>query len=467
MIKKAGFVSLLVILIFVCNIAVLPAETQEVQKIQETQNAQQDVDLFENAWQVLVTCEAPQYGSWGPIEIKWFTGSAEVINPMDPAFEGKILRYNIITMKENWNPRNSYWLTNWHMVTTRGKILSIELIKAKPAYGTEPEQAERLKATVVAKDPINDLAILEVPNVKFTPIKIGDVNKIDFEYYQNNEFDGGYGYPALRSGFGHRIKSASKVRVYDIIDVYNNFTRYFDAIIDTKENPDYIFFKGDSGPGDSGSPIRGLEGYNKNKLIGVVARGIPGSNKGFAIPSYVLKEAIPRLFAKNVHYPYYTGLVLTRPSAVKDEKNYNFFKSLKFPGVYYRVLQQKDGALIIGFQEDSKLKGQILHGDVITHLNNIPIKDHYDFVRKLKKIDDPQLEIKLLRFTKDENSTWKREEIVITKTKDELTVSEDDLLKSYTEKGYPVIQAEIRGKVVKFNPYVTFLSDVDDVNNEE
>jgi serine protease Do len=162
---------------------------------------------------------------------------------------------------------DGYILTNKHVVNAASSY---------PEYEVILNNNKKYKATLISKDPINDLAVLKiVDGNKFSYVELGDSNNLKIGtsvivignalgQYQNSATKG------IVSGLGRHIVASDQI----------GYSESLDNVIQTDAEINL---------GNSGGPLVDLAG----KVIGVnVALDQSGSAIGFALPINDVKSAI-------------------------------------------------------------------------------------------------------------------------------------------------------------------------------
>ncbi len=196
-------------------------------------------------------------------------------------------------------------------------------------------------ATYVAGDVISDLAILKVENSKLKPAVFGNSDEL---YEGQNVVAIGRPSDATdTSSITKGIISALNRRV-------SNTSNYSARLIQT-DTP--------INPGSSGGSLVNMYGQvvgvTASKLASVDIEGV-----GYAIPTTVMKRIVEELISK--------GKVVSR---AKLGITYMAVNSVLAEMNNYK----HTGLLVDSVSEDSDLYGKIQKNDMITHINNIEIKD--------------------------------------------------------------------------------------------
>jgi hypothetical protein len=165
--------------------------------------------------------------------------------------------------------QNGYLITNHHVVENSSSIY------------VSSKQFKRLKANIIYKDELNDIAILKI-NFKFSPLPYNIVSSN--KEVGNNIFV--LGYPYLQT-MGSELKITSGI--INSNSGYENDSRYYQ-------------FSAEIQPGNSGGPLFDSEG----NIIGLVsAKHIDATNVGYALKSKFIIDFIkmnnPSLLKRNIN----------------------------------------------------------------------------------------------------------------------------------------------------------------------
>jgi S1-C subfamily serine protease len=165
-----------------------------------------------------------------------------------------------------------YVLTNWHVVAGyRGAIVFL-----KPASGTDPTHSPSFGATVLAQDPVADLALLKLldPPATLPVIRFGDVNQA-----QVADDIHIVGHP---EGLFWSYSTGVISQIRD-----GHTWRYEDG---SSHRAKVIQMQTAINPGNSGGPVLNDAGL----MVGLVAMSKDGQNLNFAIAGDELQRFISR-----------------------------------------------------------------------------------------------------------------------------------------------------------------------------
>ena len=238
--------------------------------------------------------------------------------------------------------KNGLIITNKHVV---GDI--------EAEYKVITNDNKTYPAKNIARDPLNDLAVLKIDAKDLTPLALGDSDKIKL-----GQFVLAIGTPlgefkntvtlGIVSGLGRGITAGSP---------FENFVEQLDNVIQTDAAIN---------PGNSGGPLVNLSG----QVIGInTAVSAQGQNLGFAIPINVVKNLLEKYNQSNNK--------IERP----------------FLGIRYQMIDQKtavlnslpQGAYVVEVVKDSTAdKAGIKPEDIVTEIDNQKLNDEDE--KKVQKI---------------------------------------------------------------------------------
>lgn len=450
-------------------------ETPEiVEKLKELENElSENSDWAQSVWMVVVSFKS-KGAYYEPPGMKNSFGTCVSMSPTDPAF--KISRYNLNAMGNYgiaisfYDPESSYMDTNHHVIDAFNEADGLPL-EIKKIFRTKNGEMKIVSyvAELVGTVPREDYAVLKIKGVKIPTLPMGDLSTI-------SNFQKKNGYPIMIIGSPFIIESTqSEGKVfYPSMNLADNFYNLFGVTADTPLNEERYMTIADVNPGNSGGAAIGIAGENKGKILGKPCSGYPGSRINFSVPDYIIKELFPTVLTGKIHYPCYTGLIMAdSKTAMKDPLNAAFIDKLGLKSLHFEA-ENTEGVLVVGFMEDSPLKvitnpysreqqvdnpNSIKYGDIITAVNNEEVENPSEFLKKIRAVTEEKVEIKVIRFAshlENGNEIWEKQEIVISKTKKEMTLTNDDyhaLYNKVRKYGFSALykNAELRGTSVPFN----------------
>lgn len=235
------------------------------------------------------------------------------------------------------------------MIVTNKHVVSDT--KAKYKILTKDDQAYDVEK--IYRDPVNDLAILQINDGNFEPVELGDSGNLKVGQFviaigtALGEFKNTVTTGVI-SGLGRGITAGSS---------FGSSTERLDGVIQTDAAIN---------PGNSGGPLLNSAG----QVIGVnVAVAVQGQNIGFAIPINIIKEAI-------------------------DNFNQTGMFDRPFLGVRYQIINRDvalmnevpQGAYIIEIIDNSPAQlADLKTGDIVTKFNDQLIKEGVDLAQLINK----------------------------------------------------------------------------------
>lgn len=442
-----------------------------VEKLKELESELPE-NWVESVWMVVVPFKS-KGAYYEPPGVKFSFGACVSMSPTDPAF--KMSEYDMNAMgnygisKKNFDPESSYPDTNYHVVD--GWNIEDNLpLEIKKIFRTKNGEEKIISyvAEIVGTVPREDYAVLKIKGVKIPALPIGDLDAI-------SDFQKKNGYPVIAIGSPYILegtRSEGKV-FYPPINLGNNFFNLFGATADLPLNEERLQINVDINPGNSGGALIGMTGENKGKIIGKPCSGYPDGLINFAISEKIIRKLFPAILTKKVYYPCYSGLIMADPkTAMKDPLNIAFFEKQGLKSLYFEA-ENTEGVLVVGFMEDSPLKtitnpysreqrvddpNSIKYGDIIAAVNNEETKNPDEFLKKIRAVTEEKVEIKVIRFVshlENGNEIWEKQEIIISKTKKEMTLTNDDyhaLYNKVRKYGFSALykNAEMRGTAIPF-----------------
>lgn len=262
------------------------------------------------------------------------------LNPFDPYSPYKKLPGEDKTLERNIG---SGFAIAPDLIVTNKHVVS----DADATYSIVTNDHKTMKVKNISRDPLNDLALLQIESKSLIPIELGNSSKIKLGQiviaigtplgeFPNTVTSG------IISGLGRGITTGSP---------YEGFVERLDGVIQTDAAIN---------PGNSGGPL--LD--SKGNVIGInTAVSTQSQNIGFAIPVDVLKE----LYENYVS----SGNKIRRP----------------YLGVRYQMISQKnavmnempEGAYLVEVIDPSPAsKAGLIQNDIITYLDGKRIKGDDD-----------------------------------------------------------------------------------------
>jgi serine protease Do len=203
-------------------------------------------------------------------------------------------------------------------------------------------------AKIVGTDPYSDLALLKAEKGDFTPIEMGDSEKLSVGQYVL----------ALANPFNRNQPTATS----GMITNANSTIRGWRGITQLEN---VIATDAQLNPGFSGGPLVDVEG----RIIGINTAYV--WQRGIAIPINKVKAVADRLMSGRVSQKGYLGIIANTvaiPEEIADQAG----------------LEQESGVMIFSVEPGSPArKAGLTMGDVLVKFNNKPVTDFYDLPRLL------------------------------------------------------------------------------------
>jgi S1-C subfamily serine protease len=202
-------------------------------------------------------------------------------------------------------------------------------------------------AKIVGTDPYNDVALLKAEKGEFTPIEMGDSEKLNVGQYVL----------ALANPFNRHQSTATSGMVTSVNSTLRGWRgTQMENIIATDAQLN---------PGFSGGPLVDVEG----RLIGINAAYV--WQRGIAIPINKVKSIADRLMTGKVAQKGYLGIIANTvaiPEEIAEQAG----------------LEQETGVMIFSVEAGSPArKAGLAMGDVLVKFNGKPVTEFYDLPRLL------------------------------------------------------------------------------------
>jgi serine protease Do len=197
-------------------------------------------------------------------------------------------------------------------------------------------------AKIVGTDPYNDIALLKAERGEFTPIEIGDSEKLNVGQYAL----------ALANPFNRQQPTATTGIVTSVNSTIRGWRgTHMENIIATDAQLN---------PGFSGGPLVDVEG----RIIGINTAYV--WQRGIAIPINKVKTIADRLMTGKIAQKGYLGVIANTvaiPQEIAEQAG----------------LEQESGVMIFSVESGSPArKAGLAMGDVIVKFNDKPVTDFYD-----------------------------------------------------------------------------------------
>ena len=220
-----------------------------------------------------------------------------------------------------------------------------------------------LNAKIVGTDPYNDLALLKAEKGDFTPIEMGDSEKLSVGQYVL----------ALANPFNRNQPTATSGMVTSVNSTIRGWrgNTAMENVIATDAQLN---------PGFSGGPLVDVEG----KIIGINTAYV--WQRGIAIPINKVKGIVERLMTGKTAQKGYLGIIANTvaiPQEIAEQAG----------------LEQESGVMIFSVEPGSPArKAGLAMGDVLIRFNDKPITEFYDLPRLLAEdVIDKETKLTIIR----------------------------------------------------------------------
>jgi S1-C subfamily serine protease len=252
----------------------------------------------------------------------------------------------------------------------------------KADYSVLTNDGQKYDAKVLAKDPINDLAVIKIEAKDLTSLPLGDSDNIQIgqtviaigntlSEYRNTVTKG------LVSGINRRVEAGSNMGYSEVLEE----AIQTDAAIN---------------PGNSGGPLLNLQG----QVIGInTAVSQAGQSIGFAIPINEAKQVIESIQKYGKIVRPYLGvryLIINKQIAQANDLKVDY-------GALIKANSAQELAVVPGSPAD---KAGLVENDIILEVNGQKIDDSHSLARILSK-SAPGDEVELKIWHKGEEKTVK------------------------------------------------------------
>jgi len=293
----------------------------------------------------------------------------------EPFFKIQIPQYR----QKGVEKKNIGWGSGF-IISEDGLILTNKhvVLEENAEYTVITNDGEKYVAKILAKDPVQDLAILKIEaKKKFPTLKLGDSDTLQIGQtviaignalgeFQNTVSVG------VISGLGRKITASGGTFVEVLEDVIQT-----DAAIN---------------PGNSGGPLLNLKG----EVIGInTAMSVEGENIGFAIPINKAKKAIEQVKKTGkIVYPF----LGVRYVIIDDELQ----KKENLPVNYGALIQKGDRGEPAIFPGSPAEKVGLREGDIILEFNGEKITTKNTLAKIIVKYNPgDKVTLKVLRENKE------------------------------------------------------------------
>ena len=217
-------------------------------------------------------------------------------------------------------------------------------------------------AKIVGTDPYNDVALLKAEKGEFTPIEMGDSEKLNVGQYVL----------ALANPFNRNQPTATSGMVTSVNSTIRGWRgTHMENIIATDAQLN---------PGFSGGPLVDVQG----RLIGINTAYV--WQRGIAIPINKVKAIADRLMTGKTMQRGYLGIIANTvaiPQEIAEQAG----------------LEQETGVMIFSVEQGSPArKAGLAMGDVLVKFNGKPVNDFYDLPTLLAEdVIDKETKLTIIR----------------------------------------------------------------------
>lgn len=333
-----------------------PVETRIIQEriIQEDSLI---VDIVEKASPAVVsivaTKDVPRVRSSNPFEGLpfFFLDPLQYDGEENGAEEGETERQRIGSGTGFFVSQDGLIVTNKHVVSDEAADYTVLL-----------DGGKEYAATVLARDPIHDLAIIKVDGSGFTTLELGD----------SDTLKAGQTVIAIGNSLGEFANSVSK----GIISGLGRNLTAGSGFGDEEQLTDIIQTDAAINPGNSGGPLLDVSG----KIIGVnVAVARAAENVGFALPSNQLKRIVEDVKATGKISSAYMGV---RYSILDKQAQEDNSLPFDYGAIVLRGTRATEFAVIPGSPAD---KAGIVENDIILEIDGQRIDTEHPLGNVLAK----------------------------------------------------------------------------------
>ncbi|MCW4028932.1 MAG: trypsin-like peptidase domain-containing protein [Candidatus Bathyarchaeota archaeon] len=236
------------------------------------------------------------------------------------------------------------------VLTKDGYIVTCNHVLAGCSAVKIGQGEKTFNAKIVGTDPYNDVALLKAERGEFTPIEMGDSEKISVGQYVL----------ALANPFNKNQPTATSGMVTGVNSTIRGWrgATAMDNVIATDAQLN---------PGFSGGPLVDVQG----RLIGINTAYV--WQRGIAIPANKVRGITDRLMTGRTAERGYLGIVANTvaiPQEIAEQAG----------------LEQETGVMIFSVEHGSPArKAGLAMGDVLVKFNGKPVNDFYDLPRLLSE----------------------------------------------------------------------------------
>lgn len=234
------------------------------------------------------------------------------------------------------------------VLTKDGYIVTCNHVLAGCSTVKIGQKEKTINARIAGTDPYNDIALLKTESGEFTPIEMGNSEKLNVGQY----------ILAIANPFNRSQPTATSGMVTNV----NSTIRGWRG---ATQMENVIATDAQLNPGFSGGPLVDVEG----KLIGINTAYV--WQRGIAIPINRVKAITDRLMTGRTAQRGYLGIIANTvaiPEEIAEQAG----------------LEQESGVMIFSVEAGSPArKAGLAMGDVLVKFNGKPVTDFYDLPRLL------------------------------------------------------------------------------------
>lgn len=264
--------------------------------------------------------------------------------------------FNIPQYRQNGTERKQIGGGSGFFVSSDGLIVTNKHVVASDdaEYEVLTDQGKKYTATVIARDPVLDIALIKVSGSNFTPLSLGDSDSLQL----------GQGVIAVGNALAEFNNSVSVGIISGlsrsiIAGDGNGKTEFLDKVIQTDAAIN---------PGNSGGPLLDMNG----KVIGVNVAVAQGSqNIGFALPINTIRSVIESV--KN------TGKIIRPYLGIRYVQINKDIKTKNNLSVDYGILVTGNNGQVAVLPNSPAAKAGILENDIILEIDGVRIDETNNF----------------------------------------------------------------------------------------
>jgi serine protease Do len=318
------------------------------------------------------------------------------VNQASPAVVSVIISKNLPVLEQYWQEIGPFQIPGYRqngtklqevgggsgfIISSDGMILTNKHVAADDTaeYTVLTNDGKRYPATVLARDPVQDLAILKINGNNFPVVKLGDSSNLQIGQYvitignALGEFRNTVSSGVI-SGLGRQITAGSgdySETLYDVIQT--------DAAIN---------------PGNSGGPLLNLKG----EVIGINTAIVSGAeNISFAIPINQAKKDIEQIKSSGkIVYPFLGVCSISINEQIQQDLN--------LPVSYGALIKTGTSCTVAVSLGSPAEKAGLKEEDIILEINSEKITSDNSLAKIIQKYNPgDKITLKILRAGQEKN----------------------------------------------------------------